>query len=83
MRVLIAIAALLAASGCLAAPQAGAAPSADAAAYCKAAGDIDVPGKAYTGPAVPGWMVPALYTPQEIKAQTQAGVDPARAIVWR
>ena len=28
-------------------------------------------------------MVPALYTPQEIKTQTEAGVDPARAIVWR
>ena len=37
----------------------------------------------YTGPAVPGWMIPTLYTPQEIKAQTEAGVDPARAIVWR
>ena len=83
MRMPIAIAAVLAAFACLAPAQAGDAPSADAAAYCKAAGNIDAPDKAYTGPAVPGWMVPALYTPEEIKAQTEAGVDPARAIVWR
>jgi hypothetical protein len=55
----------------------------DAAAYCKAVGNIDAPDKSYNGPAVPGWMVTALYTPDEIKAQTEAGVDPARAIVWR
>jgi hypothetical protein len=83
MRMPIVIAAVLAAFACLAPAQAGAAPSADAAAYCKAAGNIDAPDKAYTGPAVHGWMVPALYMPQEIKAQNDAGVDPARAIVWR
>jgi hypothetical protein len=78
MRMLILVAAGLT-LGCLL-PNAA---STDAVAYCKAAGNIDAPDKASTGPAVPGWMIPALYTPQEIKAQTEAGVDPARVIVWR
>ena len=59
------------------------AADADAVAYCKSVGTIDAPDANYTGPAVPGWMVAALYTPEEIKAQTSAGVDPAGAIVWR
>lgn len=59
------------------------APSTDPVAYCKAAGDADAPDARYTGPAVPGWMVTALYTKEEIKAQTGSGMDPARAIVWR
>lgn len=50
MRMPIVIAAVLAAFACLAPAQAGAAPSADAAAYCKAAGNIDAPDKAYTRP---------------------------------
>jgi len=60
-----------------------AASATDAVAYCKAVGNIDAPDKDYAGPAVPDWMVKALYTPDEIKAQTQSGVDPARAVVWR
>ena len=83
MRMLILVAAMLMAFGCLLPVRAADAASTEAVAYCKAAGNIDAPDKAYTGPAVPGWMIPALHTPQEIKAQTEAGVDPARAIVWR
>ena len=63
--------------------QAADAPFTDPASYCKAAGDIDAPDARYTGPAVPDWMVPALYSKDEIKAQKKAKVDPARAIVWR
>ena len=63
--------------------QAADAPFTDPASYCKAAGDIDAPDARYTGPAVPDWMVPALYSKDEIKAQKKAEVDPARAIVWR
>lgn len=63
--------------------QAAEAPTANAVAYCQAVGNIDAPDQNYSGPAVPGWMVAALYMPQEIKAQTESGVDPARAIVWR
>jgi hypothetical protein len=51
--------------------------------YCKAVGDIDAPDATYKGPAVPDWMVAALYTAQEIKAQKSSGVDPKRAVVWR
>lgn len=58
-------------------------PFTDAAAYCQAAGNADAPDARYTGPAVPDWMVPALYTKDEIKAQKKSKVDPARAIVWR
>jgi len=32
---------------------------------------------------VPDWMVPALYSKDEIKAQKISKVDPARAVVWR
>ncbi len=56
---------------------------ADPVAYCKAVHTADAPNSHYNGPPVPDWMVHALYTPEEIKAQTSAGVDPARAIVWR
>ena len=55
----------------------------DPAPYCKAVGAIDAPDAAYKGPAVPDWMVAALYTPEEIKAQKSSGVDPRRAIAWR
>jgi hypothetical protein len=65
------------------AAQATDAPFTDPVAYCKAAEDVDAPDARYTGPAVPGWMVTALYTKEEIKAQTGSGMDPARAIVWR
>jgi hypothetical protein len=53
----------------------------DPMSYCKAVGAIDAPDAKYT--AVPDWMVAALYTPQEIKAQKSSGVDPKRAVVWR
>ncbi|HEX2449479.1 MAG TPA: hypothetical protein VHK26_15080 [Methyloceanibacter sp.] len=55
----------------------------DVTAYCKAVGDVDAPDAKYPGPKVPDWMVIALYTPDEIKAQTASGIDPAHAIVWR
>jgi len=55
----------------------------DPMSYCKAVGAIDAPDAKYKGPAVPDWMVAALYTPQEIKAQKSSGVDPKRAVVWR
>jgi len=55
----------------------------DPVSYCKAVGDIDAPDAAYKGPVLPDWMVAALYTLQETKAQKSSGVDPKRAIVWR
>ncbi len=63
--------------------QAADAPFTDAVAYCQAVANVDAPDARYTGPAVPEWMVPALYSMDEIKAQKKAKVDPARAIVWR
>jgi hypothetical protein len=62
--------------------QAGA-PFADASAYCAAVGNIDAPDARYTGPEVPDWMISALYTQDELKAQKKSKVDPARAVVWR
>jgi hypothetical protein len=56
---------------------------ADPASYCQAAGNVDLPDARYTGPAVPDWMVAALYTKEELKAQKASKVDPARAVVWR
>ncbi len=72
-------------SPCLAPAQAAdaTAPFADAVAYCQGVGSADAPDAGYTGPAVPDWMVPALYSKEELKAQKSAKVDPARAIVWR
>jgi hypothetical protein len=58
-------------------------PFTDAAAYCEAVGDEDAPDARYTGPAVPDWMVAALYSQDEIKAQTASALNPARAVVWR
>jgi hypothetical protein len=58
-------------------------PFTDAAAFCQAVGNVDAPDARYAGPAVPDWMVPALYSKDEIKAQKASGVDPARAVVWR
>ena len=55
----------------------------DAVAYCAAVGNIDAPDARYTGAKVPDWMVTALYTKDEIKAQKKSKVDPARAVVWR
>jgi hypothetical protein len=55
----------------------------DPVLYCNAVVTIDQPDVKYKGPAVPDWMVGALYTPDEIKAQKSSGVDPKRAIVWR
>ena len=61
MRMLILVAAMLMAFGCLASSaRRRMRASTEAVAYCKAAGNIDAPDKAYTGPAVPGWMIPAL-----------------------
>jgi len=59
------------------------APFVDPVAYCKAVGAVDAPDARYTEPAVPDWMVAALYSIEEIKAQKSAKVDPARAVVWR
>jgi hypothetical protein len=36
----------------------------DPVSYCKTVGAIDTPDAKYKGPAVPDWMVAALYTPQ-------------------
>jgi hypothetical protein len=58
-------------------------PFTDAVAYCQAVGTVDAPDARYTGPAVPDWMVVALYSTDEIKAQKKSKVDPARAVVWR
>jgi hypothetical protein len=81
MRAAILIVGLLAS---FAAPaQAADKPFTEAAAYCQAAGNADAPDARYAGPAVPDWMIGALYTQDEIKAQKKAKVDPARAIVWR
>jgi hypothetical protein len=63
--------------------QAADSASADASAYCQAVGNIDAPDARYTGSKVADWMIPALYTPDELKAQKRAKVDPARAVVWR
>ena len=64
---------------------ASASPSAftDPVPYCQAVTTIDAPDAKYKGPAVPDWMVSALYTPQEIAAQKGSGSDPRRSIVWR
>ncbi|MGH6891341.1 MAG: hypothetical protein ACREEP_03680 [Dongiaceae bacterium] len=59
------------------------APFADPVAYCQGVGNVDAPDARYTGPAVPDWMVAALYSKDELKAQKAAKVDPARAVVWR
>ena len=67
----------------LAPAQAADKPFTDALAYCQAVGNIDAPDARYTGAAVPDWMVGALYTKDELKAQKKAKVDPARAVVWR
>jgi hypothetical protein len=58
-------------------------PFTDAVAYCQAVTTEDAPDARYAGPAVPDWMVPALYTKDEIEAQKKSKVDPARAVVWR
>ena len=58
-------------------------PFTDAVAYCQAVSTVDAPDARYTGPAVPDWMVGALYSKDELKAQKKAKVDPARAVVWR
>ena len=67
----------------LAPAQAADAPFADPVAYCQGVGNVDAPDARYTGPKVPGWMIPALYSKDELKAQKAAKVDPARAVVWR
>jgi hypothetical protein len=53
---------------------------ADAAPYCLAIGNADAPDARYTGPKVPDWMVAALYSKDELKAQKKAKLDPARAV---
>ena len=53
----------------LASAQAADKPFTDAVAYCRAAGNADAPDARYAGPAVPEWMVGALYSKQEIKAR--------------
>jgi hypothetical protein len=58
-------------------------PFTDAVAYCQTVDNVDAPDARYTGPAVPDWMVPALYTNDAVQAQRKAKVDPTRAIVWR
>jgi hypothetical protein len=58
-------------------------PFTDAAAFCQSVGDADAPDARYAGPAVPDWMVAALYSKEEIKAQKASALDPARAVVWR
>ena len=58
-------------------------PFTDAIAYCQAVGNVDAPDARYTGAPVPDWMVGALYSKDEIKAQKASKIDPARAIVWR
>jgi hypothetical protein len=58
-------------------------PLAEPGPYCQAVGNIDTPDARYTEPKVPDWMVAALYSKDELKAQKAAKVDPARAIVWR
>ncbi|MFO7477140.1 MAG: hypothetical protein R6X03_02110 [Methyloceanibacter sp.] len=55
----------------------------DAGAYCAAVGNADAPDAPYAGPKVPDWMIPALYSPDELKAQKRSKVDRARAVVWR
>jgi hypothetical protein len=55
----------------------------DPVEYCKAKGTLDAPDATYAGPAVPDWMVTALYDPEEIAAQKVAGVDVRRSVVWR
>ncbi len=56
---------------------------ADPVPYCQAVSTIDAPDARYKGPAVPDWIVSALYTKEELAAQKGSGVDPRRSIVWR
>jgi hypothetical protein len=58
-------------------------PLAEPGPYCQTVGNIDAPDARYTGPKVPDWMIAALYSNDEIKAQKKSKVDPARAVVWR
>ena len=85
MRVPILAAGLLTSLALALPPPANAADTslADPASYCQAAGNVDLPDARYTGPAVPDWMVAALYSTEELKAQKASKVDPARAVVWR
>jgi hypothetical protein len=83
MRAAILILSLLAALALPPSVRAAHQPFTDAAAYCQAVGNSDAPDARYTGPKVPEWMIGALYTKDELKAQKKAKVDPARAVVWR
>jgi hypothetical protein len=55
----------------------------DPVEYCKAKGTVDAPDTTYAGPAVPDWMLAALFGPGEITAQKIAGVDVRRSVIWR
>ena len=83
MRAVSLVFGLLAALAMPAKARAADAPFTDPVTYCQAVANVDGPDARYTGPAVPAWMMPALYSTDEIKAQKKAKVDPARAIVWR
>jgi hypothetical protein len=56
---------------------------ADPVAYCQAVANADAPDARYAGPRVPDWMIAALYSKDELKAQKKAKLDPARAVAWR
>jgi hypothetical protein len=58
-------------------------PFTDPITYCHAVGTADEPDARYTGPAVPEWMLTALYSKDELKAQKKSKIDPARVVVWR
>jgi hypothetical protein len=58
-------------------------PAEDPVAYCRSTGTIDAPGADYAGPFVPDWMIAKAYPPEALAAQKQAGLDPAKTIVWR
>lgn len=83
MRFLVLTSSLLASLALLSPIDAAETPFTDAVAYCQAVGNADAPDALYTGLKVPDWMIPALYTNDEIKAQKKSKVDPARAVVWR
>jgi hypothetical protein len=86
MRIMVLMSGLLACLALVAPPaQAADTPATftDPVPYCQAVGAIDAPDARYNGPAVPDWMIAALYTKQEIAAQKDGGVDPRRSIVWR
>jgi hypothetical protein len=54
---------------------------ADPVAYCQAVANADAPDARYAGPRVPDWMIAALYSKDELKAQKKE--SSIRRVPWR